>query len=157
MIARAPLRPVDKLLVGAFVFFAVTSFVMEPYVVFAVDLAAARDPFGRAWHLYAGRWDPLFLAPPLFLRVMCAIDAVVFGPMYLALIVGFLRRREWVRTLALVYASAIVYSTIVYFAVELLAPPPGTDLLMVVLINVPYTIMPLLLAWRVRRAPVFPV
>jgi hypothetical protein len=155
MLAPAPLRTVDKVLVATFVLFAFTSFVMEPYVVFGVDLAAARDPFGRAWHLYASRWDPLFLATPLFLRVMCGIDAVVFGPMYVALIVGFLRRREWVRTLALVYASAIVYSTIVYFAVELLAPPPGTDLAMVILINVPYTVMPLVLAWRVRRAPVF--
>lgn len=152
---RPPLRTLDRILVGAFVLFAFTSFVMEPYVVFAVDLGAARDPLGRAWHLYASRWDPLFLAPPLFLRVMCAIDAVVFGPMYVALIVGFVRRREWVRTLALIYAAAIVYSTIVYFAVELLAPPPGTDLLMVIVINIPYTIMPLVLAWRVARAPVF--
>jgi hypothetical protein len=91
----------------------------------------------------------------VFLWLMCTIDGFVFGPFYLVLIAAFVREREWIRIPALVYASAIVYSTVIYFGVELVEEGHRANLPMVVLINIPYTIVPLLLAYRVRRAPVF--
>ena len=153
--ARLRERPRDLALVGFFVLFAFTSLVMEMYIVFDVDLATCTDPFGRAWHLYASRWDPLFLDTPLWLRIMCGIDGFVFGPIYLALIYGFVRRREWVRELGLMFAAAIIYSTIVYFTYEVVAEAGRADLLMVFVVNLPYTIVPLALAARLWRSPVF--
>lgn len=148
-------RPLDLILVIFFAIFAFTSLVMELYIVFDVDLRHSSDPFARLWYFYAARWDPIFLATPLFLKVMCAIDAFVFGPFYLVLIYAFVRRRNWIRIPALIFVSAIVYSTIVYFAVELIGESHRADMLMVVLINVPYTIVPLWLAYRVRHAEPF--
>ena len=144
-------RPLDVVLVGFFCLFAFTSLVMEMYVVFGVDLRSARDPMARAWHFYAASWDPIFLDTPLWLRVMCGIDAFVFGPFYVVLIYAFVRGRDWIRLPALVFVSAIVYSTLVYFGVELLGEGARANLPMVVLVNVPYTLVPLLLAWRMRR------
>ena len=158
-LSRMPLRkrPFDAFLVCWFTVFALTSLVYEQFVVFGVDLAATGDPFGRSWYWYARMFDPVFLAPPLWLRIMCAIDAYVFGPCYLVLIYAFTRCRNWIRVPALLYGAAIVYSTLVYFAWEVLDPAnrAQANLLGVFVVNIPYTIVPLLLLWRVRRPDVF--
>lgn len=86
---------------------------------------------------------------------MCTIDGFVFGPFYLVLIYAFVRECEWIRGPALLYAGAIVYSTLVYFGVEFLTELERADIVWVITINIPYTIVPILLALRVRPAPVF--
>ncbi len=148
-------RPFDLLLVAFFVVFAFTSLVMEMYIAFDVDLAAATDLFGRGWHWYAVSFDPIFLDPPTFLWLMCTFDAFVFGPFYLVLIYAFVRRRNWIRVPALIYGAAIVYSTIIYFGIEVLDEAHRADLLWVFVINIPYTVVPLVLCWRVRHPQPF--
>ncbi len=148
-------RPFDLFLVVWFCVFAISSLVMEMYIVFGVDLAASRDPFGRAWHFYAASWDPIFLDTPLFLKIMCGIDAFVFGPFYLVLIYAFATGKNWIRIPGLIYVSAIVYSTLVYFGIEFLGEGHRADLLMVFLVNIPYTLVPLLLAVRLARPDPF--
>jgi hypothetical protein len=145
-------RPFDAVLVFFFCVFALTSFVYEQFVVFGVDLSTTTDIFGRSWYWYARSFDPVFLDPPLWLRIMCGIDAYVFGPCYLMLIYAFVAGRNWVRVPALLYGSAIVYSTLVYFGWEFLAAEnrAQANLLAVFIVNIPYTVVPLLLMWRVR-------
>lgn len=147
-------RPLDLFLVACFCLFAFTSLVMEMYIVFDVDLRTASDPLGRAWRFYC-QWDPLFLDTPLWLRIMCGIDGFVFGPFYLVAIYALVRRRPWIRLPALLYVAAIVYSTLVYFGYEFIAERERANLLMVTLINVPYTIIPLVFGWRMWRARPF--
>ena len=145
----APRLPaIDRLLIAFFALFAFTSICMEPYITFGVDLARATSPLGRAWHFYARTWDPLFLEQPAYMRVMTGIDEWVYGPMYLVLIYAFLRRREWIRRPALLYCGAIIYSTLVYFLTEFVSEGHRANLPMVVVVNMPYTIIPCLLAWR---------
>lgn len=152
-------RPFDALLVAWFGVFAFTSLVMEQYIAFGVDLARATDPLGRVWYWYAASFDPVFLETPLWLRIMCTIDGYVFGPFYIVLIYAFVRGRDWIRVPALIYGAAIVYSTAVYFGWELLDPANRAEanLLAVFLVNIPYTIVPLLLMWRVRKPQPFGV
>ena len=145
------LPTIDRVLVAFFVVFAFTSIFMEPYITFGVDLARTTSPLGRAWYFYARSWDPLFLEQPTYMRVMTGIDEWIYGPMYLVLIVGFLRRGEWIRQPALVYCGAIIYSTLVYFLVEFLTERQRANLPMVVAVNIPYTIVPCVLAWRMWR------
>lgn len=94
---------------------------------------------------------------PLWLRIMCGIDAFVFGPFYLVLIYALVRRRSWIRVPALLYGAAIVYSTAVYFGYEILDPANRAEanLVAVFLVNIPFTIVPLLLIWRMRRRQPF--
>ena len=159
MMSVAPLRkrPFDAFLVCCFVIFSVSSLVYEQFVVFGVDLSTTTDIFGRSWYWYAQSFDPVFLDPPLWLRIMCTIDAYVFGACYLVFIFAFVKGRNWVRIPALLYGSAIVYSTIVYFAWEFLdeANRAQANLLAVFLVNIPYTVVPLLLMWRVRHPEPF--
>mmetsp|Transcript_30982 Transcript_30982/g.48286 ORF Transcript_30982/g.48286 Transcript_30982/m.48286 type:complete len:95 (-) Transcript_30982:69-353(-) len=80
---------------------------------------------------------------------MCTIDGFVFGPFYLYLIYSFITRNNNVKSPAIFYVGAIVYSTIVYFGVEFVEERERADLLWVFIINIPYTIVPLILGWRV--------
>ncbi|MGB5810071.1 MAG: emopamil-binding family protein [Polyangiales bacterium] len=149
-----PVRPLSEPVVCVF---AVTSLVYEQYIVFGVDLSSATDVFGRSWYWYAHSFDPIFLDTPLWLRIMCTIDAYVFGIFYLVLIYALVRERNWIRVPALLYGTAIVYSTVVYFGYEFLDPAnrAQANLLMVFLVNIPYTLVPLLLMWRMRRPQPF--
>jgi hypothetical protein len=144
-------RPFDLALVCFFALAAFTSLVMEPYFVFGVDYHRPGDPFAAGWLLYATSWDPAFVDRPLFLRVICGIDLFVFGPFYLVLIYAFIKRRDWIRLPGLLYASAIVYSTVEYFAWEFIGERSRANLAMVVVCNIPYTVMPLLAAYRLRH------
>jgi len=155
MVAPLRQRPFDLMLVVWFVVFAFTSLVMEMYITFSVDLSAATDPFGRVWFWYADSFDPIFLDPPYFLWLMCTFDGFIFGPFYLVLIAAFIKGWSWIRLPAIIYVSAIVYSTAVYFGVEFGEEAHRADLPMVLLINIPYTIVPLILLGRVWHPNVF--
>lgn len=150
-------RPFDLFLVFFFCVFATTSLVYEQFIVFRVDLSTTTDIFGRSWYWYSRSFDPVFLDPPLWLWIMCTIDAYVFGAMYPVLIYAFVKGRNWIRVPALLYGSAIVYSTAVYFGWEFLdeANREQANMLGVFVVNIPYTIVPLLLMWRVRHPEPF--
>jgi len=154
MLTVMPLRrrPFDAFLVFWFCLFAVSSLVYEQFIVFGVDLSTTTDVFGRSWYWYASSFDPIFLDTPLWLQIMCTIDAYVFGPFYLVLIYALVRERNWIRVPALLYGAAIVYSTLVYFGYEFLdeSNRAHANLLAVFLVNIPYTLVPLLLMWRFR-------
>lgn len=102
--SRPTLSIGDRLFVACFVLFGVTSFVFEPFVVVGCGgdggLAACRDhggTVGYLWWWYAASFDPVFLNTPPWLRVMCALDWLLFGACYVALIIGFMQRALWVR------------------------------------------------------------
>jgi hypothetical protein len=150
-------RPFDVFLICWFCLFSVSSFVYEQFIIFDIDLSATTDIFGRSWYWYARSFDPVFLDTPLWLRIMCTIDGYVFGACYPVFIYAFVRSRNWVRLPALLYGVTIVYSTVLYFAWEFLdaANRAEANLLAVFLVNIPYTIVPLMLMWRVRHVHPF--
>jgi hypothetical protein len=76
--------------------------------------------------------------------------------MYVVMIFAFLRRRNWIRTPALLFCGAIIYSTLVYFLVEILSQRDRANIAMVVIVNIPYTIIPCLLVWRMWSGDPFP-
>lgn len=155
MLASRAVRRFDRILVCCFALFALTSFAMEPYVVFAVDLHRAHDPLARAWLLYAERWDPIFLATPPWLRLLCGADLFLFGPAYLVLLYAFVKRKNWIRIPALMFAAVVAFDVSVYYAMEFVTERGRADLLMVVLINLPYWLAPFALIYRMRRAEPF--
>ena len=148
-------RPFDLVLVCCFALFAFTSLVMEPYFVFGLGFHRPGDPFAAGWRFYAESWDPIFLYPPLALRLICGIDLFVFGPFYLVAIWAFVRQRTWIRVPGLLYVSAMIYSMVVYFGIEFIEERERANLLMVVLVNVPYPIVAMLLGYRLREANPF--
>jgi hypothetical protein len=145
-------HPLDRLFIVAFSIFAFTSLIFEQWIVFGVDLRTASDPFGLAWRWYAETLDPLLLDRLLSIRVMFGIDAFVFGTFYLVLVYAFVRQRNWIRLPALLFASAMFYSVVVYVLMEALSEhAEQTNLPMVLLIGAPYSVMPLLLIYRMWK------
>lgn len=143
-------RPFDCALVAALALFAFTSLVMEPYFVFG-DIGHPHDLLGRGWRWYA-RFDPAFLDRPLWLRIVCGIDLFVFGPFYLLAVYAFWRARNWIRVPFFVMAGIIVYSTVVYFLWEILGESARANIPVVIAVNIPYSIVPIVAAVRLRKS-----
>jgi hypothetical protein len=98
----------------------------------------------RVWRVYT-QYDPVFEAPPEWLVAMCWIEVLLFGPLYFAAAWAVARRPPWARAVLLPFAGALLYSTLLYYALELRAPVPGTSAAAVLLVNAPWTLVPLLL------------
>jgi hypothetical protein len=150
-------RPLDMFLIFWFSIFCISSFIFEQYIIFGVDLSGTADIFGRTWYWYAKAFDPIFLDSPLWLRIMCTIDGYIFGACYPFFIYALLNSRNWIRIPALMYGSAIIYATLLYFGWEFLDQrnQESANLTAVFIINIPYTIVPLILMWRVRHPEPF--
>jgi hypothetical protein len=101
-----------------------SAFVFTSFAADLVNAVMRPDPHsGYFWaravyNLYAVGNDPLLIANPVFLRAMTAISAFLFGPFYVVLVIAFVKGKNWIRPLALVYAGMIVESMIVLLAVE---------------------------------------
>jgi hypothetical protein len=150
--ADAPRRSfLDVSLVATLIAFAGTSLLCDRTAALDIIGPDSSDPFARAVYWYGVRYDPLVVANPLFLQVMSGISAFVFGPLYLWLARGLWRRDPKVRMPALLWVVAMMYSMIVHVAVELWGELPPPNLAVFVGVYAGYVVVPLLIAWRVRR------
>ena len=89
---------------------------------------------------------------PLWLRIVCSLDTLLFGPFYAISVYAFATGRQtqrWYETIALAFSGALLYSTIVYFAYEVLAEAHRANLLWVFVVNLPWTLCPCVLCARV--------
>ena len=165
--ARRPspvaLARLDRGLLASFSLFLFVAWAFEPYVVYlcgweGLPTAECRSTLtGRLWHFYASEFDPIFLDLPLWLRIVCSLDTLLFGPFYAISVYAFATNQQaaaWYRACALPCSGALLYSTIVYFAYELLAEGHRARLGWVFVINLPWTLAPLLLRHhaQLRRA-----
>ena len=99
--------------------FVFTSFAAD--LVNAVSRPSADSSYfwARAvYELYAVNNDPLLIANPAYLKAMTFLSAFVFGPFYVVLVYAFIKGKNWIRPLALFYAGMIVESMIVLLAAE---------------------------------------
>lgn len=158
----ARLSGLDQALIGTLWLFAAVALVFEPLYYFGCNWSDVHDscnnsPFAAvrgaaiAWRIYSNQWDPMFIDIPMWLRVMCAIEVLCFGPLYALCAIGLQTRSSWLPIIAFTFSGALFYSTIVYFAMEYIDQIPGTNLLMVFVINIPWSILPVVLSWRVSN------
>jgi hypothetical protein len=111
-------------------------------------MAGIRD----IWRIYA-HWDPLFLTPPDWLKVLCTIEVFIFGPLYVMIAIGLQSNATWLKPIGYCFSGALVYSTIVYFTMEILESAQGTNFSLVFLVNCPWTFVPLLLIYHLITQP----
>ncbi len=171
-------RGYDWIFIIVFSAFVFTSFAADLVNAVARPDPNSSYFWARAvYHSYALGNDPLLIANPTFLRAMTAISAFLFGPFYIVLVVAFVTGKNWIRPFALLYAGMIIESMIVLLVVEFagdlalfemmgaggvksaaeLAQKGLTPSLAVLrpgkflLYNLPYKLIPLLLAVRMWR------
>ena len=154
--ARA-VRRLDSLLLCTFCMFLFVAWFFEPYVVYVCGWEGLRTEgcqrhlINRLWLFYADTFDPIFLNLPLWLRICCSLDTILFGPFYAASVYAFAtgaQEARWYVHVALPSCGALAYSTLVYFAYEFIAERHRASLLWVFVINLPWTLAPILLLVR---------
>lgn len=170
-------RKTDWFFVVIFSTFAFTSFAADSTNALLSPSPTSGWFMSRAvYELYALGNDPLLIANPAWMRAMCFVSTFVFGPFYLALVHAFVTGNNRIRTLALVYVGMIVESLLVILYVEfagegalfaqmceggvksasaLAAHGLNADLTVqnvgkFLAYNLPYKIVPILLAVRMR-------
>jgi len=141
-------RKGDWFFVLVFLAFALTSFAVDVPMLFGIG--SVKDRLAAS---YADA-DPLFLSPPPFLHVAMAVSGLVWGPLYLYFVWGFLRGRNEIRVPALMYAGALTLAMLMIIAEELWSPVPGWRTPRpgkFLALNLPYLVVPVLLAVRMRH------
>ena len=147
----APLRdrPADLALAAFFTFATWSSWFSD--IVPALGMTIAENSpsrLGRLTYFYAKDADPLLIASPFYLRISCFISAFVFGCFYPVLVYALVTGKDWIRMPAIVYASAMTYGMVMFLCFEFFGPLPPTRLAWFAFWNLPYLVVPLLLAYR---------
>jgi hypothetical protein len=148
-------RAIDLFLTVCFAAFAIGSAMADIPVAFGAEISpTSPNPLGRMVYDWAVNCDPITLQRPAFMRVIALFSTFFFVPFYPVLAYALVKRREWIRVPALAFVAAITATNAIYFGVAFFGEPAlrcqnpakflGT--------NLPYLIVPWLLAVRVARA-----
>ena len=152
----------NRLLDIAFVLFFIINILFITYIVDLEQLVIANPnnftypiwppPFMVDMiHSYGRIYDPLLMARPVWWKVTVLIDAVFFGPFYLFGIFAFLKKRNWIKIPSIIYSSVMLTNVVIILGEEIYGPYASPQLLVVLLVNLPWLLIPLLIIYRMSR------
>ncbi|KAJ4456006.1 putative integral membrane protein [Paratrimastix pyriformis] len=99
-------------------------------------------------HSYAKTFDPVLLARPVWWKVTIWVDALYFGPFYALAIYAFINKKNWIKTPAIIWATAMVINVSVILAEETWGPHATPNLPVVLALNAPWLTFPFLMLAR---------
>ncbi len=138
-----------------FVIFAITSGISDAIPTLGIEMTPdSANPLARANYWYAVDADPLFMHPPVWMRLVTGLSAFVYGPFYLVLAWALVKGKNWIQLPAVIYATMISSLTgIVVFGVEFFGEPQfqTPNPVKFLSFNTPYVVIPLLLLARMRK------
>ena len=104
----------------------------------------------RSLHTWAVEQEPQHLAMPPALKASLLYDGTVQLVLMVVLVVALTRLRAWpwLRTLAIVYAVSAVMNMYFYFMQTFLGPDSPPHLWTYLPINLPWLVVPILVAYR---------
>ena len=155
--ANLPLRdrPIDIFFMVIFSLFIVTSCIADMIPTLGIDFNQPSSNFivnSNYW--YAHDADPLFQNPPVWMRIVTGLSALVYMPFYILLVLSLWRGWNRIQLPSVIYATMISAITgIIVFGVEFFGEPewrtPNPAKFLV--FNLPYVILPVLLLIRMRK------
>lgn len=101
-------------------------------------------------HGWAVAEEPAHLDPPPNLIAATLFDGLFQAPVLLAVIIGLVRQRPWLRPLALFYSGAAITNMFFYFTQTFLGPHPPPNTAYYLAFNLPWLLAPIALALRVQ-------
>lgn len=152
-------RPVDIALV---VFFAI-NFLLVTYMIDIEQLLIA-DPGNfqyPAWpprwmvdlvHWYGKNFDPVLMARPAWWRATIWIDSLFFGPFYLVAMYAFIKGKNWIRLVAIVWASVMLTNVTIILFEEINGQYATPELGRVLMANAAWLIFPVIVLYRMWRS-----
>jgi len=103
-------------------------------------------------HWWGTNFDPVLLERPVWWRMTIWIDAVFFGPFYMAAIYAFTKGKEWIRIPTVIYASVMLTNVTIILGEEFMGEFASPNIVAVLGANASWLIVPLLLLWRMWSA-----
>ncbi len=103
-------------------------------------------------HSYARALDPLVLARPPWWKMTIWFDALLFGPFYACSIYATIRGRDWIRIPSLLYGASIITIVCIILSEEYGGPYATPHFPIVLLLNLPWIIVPALIILRMARS-----
>jgi hypothetical protein len=103
-------------------------------------------------HWWGRTFDPVLMARPVWWKVTIWIDALFFGPFYVAAIYAFIKGREWIRIPGIIYASVMLTNVSIILGEEAFGQYRTPALGMVVLANAAWILFPLYIVYRLGRS-----
>ncbi|MDQ1583384.1 MAG: hypothetical protein QOF36_1438 [Microbacteriaceae bacterium] len=148
-------RPIDIFFVVIFSAFMITSLISDLLPTIGVDISHPSSNFfvNSNWW-YAHDTDPLFMTPPVWMRIVTGLSAFGYMPFYVLLVIALVRGWNWIQLPAVIYATMIAAITgIVVFGVEFFGEPQWVtpNPAKFLAFNLPYVLVPLLLLLRMRK------
>jgi hypothetical protein len=104
-------------------------------------------------HRYGYTFDPVLIARPAWWRATIWIDVLLFGPFYVLAIYAFAKGKNWIKVPALVYSGMMLSNVIIILFEEIYGPSATPQLGIVLLLNLPWLLMPLFIIYRSLRGP----
>jgi len=108
-------------------------------------------PFVDMVHNYGQTIDPVLMARPMWWRMTIWIDALFFGPYYALAIYAFIKGKEWIRLISFIWGSMLITNVLIILSEEIAGTTPTPQLPLVILLNLPWLLMPMLVMYRVGR------
>lgn len=147
-------RPLDILLIAFYAISATYGLLFSLPEALGVPVSADSPwPPLRMLYDWSIAEEPTQLLQPLpvFLRSATIMDGFIHSPFLLVLIYALVKGKNWIRPWAILFAGSSVTNMHYYFMHTLLSdtPPPNTAYYL--LFNLPWMLMPMLLAWRLWK------
>jgi hypothetical protein len=126
-VSNLPLRrrPIDIFFAVMFTIFIVTSCIADMLPTLGVDFTQPNGTFlvdSNYW--YAHDADPLFMNPPVWMRIVTGLSAFVYLAFYLVLVPSLIKGWNRIQLPAVIYATMIASITgIIVFGVEFFGDP----------------------------------
>ena len=150
-------RRIDYLLIPAFVLGIINALVLSLPEGLGVPVAPDSPwPPLRALHTWGVEQEPQHLVMPPTLQASLLYDAFVQLPLLVVLTIGLWRLKQWpwLPTLALVYSVSAVMNMYFYFMQTFLGPDSPPHLWTYLPLNLPWAIVPILVAYRFWPRPI---
>src|SRR5207302_1612469 len=106
-----------------------------------------------AIHNYARSFDPVILARPVWWKMTISIDVLFFGPFYVVALYAFIKGKEWIRIPSIIYSSVMLTNVTIILSEEFSGPNATPQPLVVVLLNLPWLLLPIYIIYRMWRYP----
>jgi hypothetical protein len=148
-------RKIDVFFLVIFSVFTITSLISDLLPTLGIDFSAPSGNFfvdSNYW--YAHDADPLFLHPPVWMRLVTGLSAFVYPVVYVLLVVSIVKGWNWIQLPSVIYATAIsVITGVVVFGVEFFGEPEfqTQNPVKFLAFNLPYVLVPILLLIRMRK------
>ncbi len=103
-------------------------------------------------HWWEGNFDRLLLARPVWYKATIWIDVLLFGPFSLVAAYAFIRRRNWIRLPAVIYAAVMFTNVFIILSEEIWGSHAAANPLIPVLANASWFIFPFIIIARMWKS-----